>query len=273
VFPPKRFDWAQSRQTIVHFCDSKRPYPSDADLRTLRPHGSVLELHCHAWQGTAGSQYGVLRDNSWTDRRFEPKSADELRRAVRAAHAIGMKVVVYMSPFYAASPTPEGIDEFVKKVVQRKKEYDFDGVYFDGVSANVAAAYEFVTRTRQAIGDDGILYLHLTSCPDIVCPFIDCHADYVLRGEHLALDRDYARWHVSGYNLGNSTGFFCGSKSHVSKELIDLLLSVHARIAVFLGNKKDEAAWGPNRYFPTAAEQQLLVREYYPRLDAEGIGE
>ena len=40
---------------------------------------------------------------------------------------------------------------------KRKKEYGFDGVYFDGAFGSVAAAYQVVLRTRQVIGDEGKL--------------------------------------------------------------------------------------------------------------------
>jgi len=66
------------------------------------------------------------------------------------------------------------------------------------------------------LGDDGILHMHLTGVPDMICPFMDCHADYLLRGEHAGLAPDYARWHVSGYNLSNSIGTFCYDRLRVN---------------------------------------------------------
>jgi len=265
AFPPKPFDWAQSRETMLHSFSCKHPYPSDAELRAWRRYGSVLTLHSWVWKGSSGSRYGVEKDNSWTAGDFEPKSAEEFRRVVQTAHSLGMKVIPYMSPYYAARPTSEGINGFVRKVAQRKKEYGLDGVYFDGAAESVKTAYDAVVWTRQAIGDDGILHMHLTGVPTMVCPFIDCHADYLLRGEHLGLSRDYARWHVSCYNLGNSIGTFCYDRLRVSPSMIELVFSVHARLPCWVG----DGTWNGAKYHLTEPEQQLMIREYYPRLRQE----
>jgi hypothetical protein len=262
AFPPKPFDWTQSRETMLHSFSCKHPYPSDADLRAWRRFGSVLTLHSWVWKGKAGSQYGVEHDNSYEAPDFEPKSAEEFRRVVRTAHALGIKIIPYMSPYYAAKPTPAGIDKFVASVAQRQKELGFDGVYFDGAFASVASAYEVVLRTRHVIGDEGILHMHLTGVPDMICPFIDCHADYLLRGEHAGLSQDYARWHVSGYNLGNSIGTFCYDRLRVSPGMIDQIFSVNARLPFWVA----DGTWNGAKYHLTEPEQQLMIRKYYPGL-------
>ena len=141
-------------------------------------------------------------------------------------------------------------------------ELGFDGVYFDGAFASIAAAYDVVLRTRQVIGDDGLLHMHLTGVPDMICPFIDCHADYLLRGEHAGLSPEYARWHVSGYNLSNSIGTFCYDRLRVSPNMIDLIFSVNARLPSWV----DDGMWNGAKYHLTDPEQQLMLREYYPRL-------
>jgi hypothetical protein len=265
AFPPKPMDWAQSQETMLHSFSCQHPFPSDADLRGWRRLGSVLTLHSWIWRGKQGSQYGVEHDESYAAADFEPKSAEEFRRVVRTAHALDMKVIPYMSPYYAAQPTREGIDKFVASVAQRKQEYGFDGVYFDGAFSSVAAAYEVVLRTRQVIGDDGILHIHLTGVPDMICPFIDCHADYLLRGEHAGLAPDYARWHVSGYNLSNSIGTFCYDRLRVNPGMIDLIFSVHARLPFWVA----DGTWNGAKYHLTEPEQQLMLREYYPRLNKQ----
>ncbi|NUQ63298.1 MAG: hypothetical protein HUU20_12535 [Pirellulales bacterium] len=265
AFPPKPFDWSQSRETMLHSFSCKHPYPSDDDLRAWRRFGSVLTLHSWVWKGTTGSQYGVEHDNSYESPDFEPKSADEFRRVVRTAHALDMKVIPYMSPYYAAKPTPAGIDKFVATVEKRKQELGFDGVYFDGAFASIASAYEVVLRTRRVIGDDGILHMHLTGVPDMICPFIDCHADYLLRGEHGSLDQDYARWYVSCYNLGNAIGTFCYDRLRVSSGMIDRIFSVNARLPFWV----DDGTWNGAKYHLTEPEQQLMIREYYPRLQQQ----
>jgi hypothetical protein len=265
VFPPRPFPWRQSYETMLHSFSCNRPFPSDSDLADWRRYGSILTLHSWVWKGKFGSQYGVEDDESYKAREFEPKSQGELRRVIETAHRLNMKVIVYMSPYYAADPTPQGIEDFVRRVRERIQQYGFDGVYFDGAAREVRPAYEFVVRTRQALGNDAVLHLHLTGVPSLVCPFIDCHADYILRGEHLGLSEEYARWFVSGYQLSNSIGTFCYDRLRVNKDLIDRLLRVHARLPFWVG----DGTWHGAKYHLTEAEQQTMRDHYYPALEKQ----
>ena len=260
VFPPKPFDWQASCETMLHSFSWKHPYPSDDELKAWRGYGSVLTLHSFVWRGDT-DQY-IEKDNSWLQRTFQPKSEPELLRVSHTAHRLGMKVLVYMSPFYAADPATPGIDAFVAKVRTAMKRYDLDGVYFDGTFVDIRAAYEVVTKMRSAMGPAGILHIHSTGIPPINCPFIDCHANYLLWGEHEGFNRDNARWNVSGYNLSNSIGTFCYDTGRVDRNMIDIVLAANARLPVWVG----DGTWAGLNYYLDTPELQLIRQEYLPRI-------
>ena len=69
---------------------------------------------------------------------------------------------------------------FLEKMKFILDRYGFDGVYCDGLCANIDGAYEAARRIRQMIGNQGVLYVHCTILPlqKIYCPFIDCYATY-----------------------------------------------------------------------------------------------
>ena len=261
VFPPRPFDWQASCETMLHSFSWKHPYPSDEELQEWRKYGSVLTLHSWIWKGNT-DQY-VEKDDSWTQRTFRPKSEHELRRVTRTAHELKMKVIAYMSPYYQSDATSAGIDEFVVKVRNAIQDYGLDGVYFDGTFRDIRAAYEVTRKTRQAIGQEGVLHIHSTGIPPIRCPFMDTHANYMLVGEHRGLNKDDARWNVSGYNLSNSIGTFCYDAARVNQAMIDTMLSVHARLPVWVG----DGSWNGAAYHLKPPEMQLMVREYLPKLD------
>jgi hypothetical protein len=267
VFPPRPFDWKQSYETIVHTFSWKNPYPSDDQLREWSRHGSILVLHSWIWQGTTGSQYGVMMDDSWAVSKYVPKSEKELVRVVKTAQGLGMKVIVYMSPYYFKGGS---IDDFVAAVDQAMKAYSLDGVYFDGIVEpynDIMGAYDVTRKTRDAIGDERILYIHSTISPlkEIYCPFIDCYADYLLRGEHRETSEDGFRWYVSSYNLGNAIGTLCYDTQRPTRELIDLMFRVNARLPYWV----DDGTWNKKEYFLHKPEMELMKAEYFPRLRKE----
>ncbi len=270
VFPPRPFDWKQSCETIVHTFSWKNPYPSDDQLQEWSKHGSILVLHSWIWQGKTGSQYGVMMDDSWAVSKYEPKSEKELVRVVKTAHDLGMKVIVYMSPYYFKGGSN---DDFVAAVDKAMKTYSLDGVYFDGIVEpynDIMGAYDVTRKTREAIGNERILYIHSTISPlkEIYCPFIDCYADYLLRGEHRKTSEDAFRWYVSSYNLGNAIGTLCYDTQRPTRELIDLMFRVNARLPYWV----DDGTWNSKEYFLHKPEMELMKTEYFPRLKKEAAG-
>jgi hypothetical protein len=272
VFPPRPFDWAQSREGMLHSFSWKNPYPSDEQLQQWRKFGSVLTLHSWIWQGTNGRNARVEKDDSWLARDFRPKSDEELARVIQTAHRLKMKVIPYMSAFYQSDPTPAGRERFVKQIEVARQTYGFDGVYFDGIYSDIPASYELVRRARKVIGKEGILHIHVTFVPAISCPFIECYADYTLRGEHARLSNDYTRWTISGWNMSNSIGMTCYDRTRPSTTLIETMLAAHARLPIWV----DDGTWNGASYHLSAPELKLMEDEYLPRLGAQtgrGSGE
>jgi hypothetical protein len=265
VFPPRPFDWAQSREGMLHSFSWKNPYPSDEQLQEWRKFGSVLTLHSWIWQGTTGRNARVEKDNSWLARDFRPKSEEELARVVRTAHRLKMKVIPYMSAFYQSDPTPAGREKFVKQIKGARQAYGFDGVYFDGIYYDIPASYELMRQVRKVIGKEGILHIHVTGVPKICCPFIECYADYTLRGEHARVNNNYARWTISGWNMSNSIGMPCYDGTRPSQTLIETMLAAHARLPIWV----DDGTWDGGAYHLTAPELKLMEDEYLPRLQQE----
>ena len=265
VFPPRPFDWAQSREGMLHSFSWKNPYPSDEQLTEWRKFGSVLTLHSWIWQGTNGSIARVEKDDSWLGRDFKPKSAEELTRVIKTAHRLKMKVIPYMSAYYQSDSTPAGREKFVKQIERAHQVYGFDGVYFDGICYDIPASYELMRQVRKVFGKKGILHIHVTGVPAICCPFIECYADYTLRGEHARLSKDYIRWTISGWNMSNSIGMTCYDRTRPSKTLIEMMLAAHARLPIWV----DDGTWNGAAYYLSAPELKLMEDEYLPRLQAE----
>ena len=263
VFPPRPFDWAQSREGMLHSFSWKNPYPSDEQLKEWRKFGSVLTLHSFIWQGTTGGDARVEKDNSWLARDFKPKNEEELTRVVKTAHRLKMKVIPYMSAHYQSDPTPAGIEKFVKQIESARQTYGFDGVYFDGIYYDIQASYELMRRVRKVIGKEGILHIHMTGMPKI--PFIECYADYTLGGEHAGqskMSENYIRWTISDWNMSNAIGMTCCDRTRPSLDLIEMMLAAHARLPIWVG----DGTWDGATYHLTAPELKLMEDEYLPRL-------
>jgi len=263
VFPPRPFDWAQSREGMLHSFSWKNPYPSDEQLKAWRKFGSVLTLHSWIWKGTNDADARVEKDDSWLVRDFKPKSGEELTRVVKTAHRLGMKVIPYMSAHYQSDPTPAGIEKFIKQIESARQSYGFDGVYFDGIYYDIQASYELMRRVRKVIGKEGILHIHMTGMPKI--PFIECYADYTLRGEHATVTANYTHWTVSGWNMSNSIGMTCYDRTRPTQTLIDLMLAAHARLPIWV----DDGTWDGAFYHLTTPELKLMESAYLPRVQQE----
>jgi hypothetical protein len=181
----------------------------------------VLTLHADVWQDIpqdakeklsgipryAGYVHGPM---PFAAAKHVPLDMKGFIRVRDEAHQNGMKVVVYLSPYYSTAPD---IYAEMRRVLN---EYKLDGLYFDGISMDFRKSYAVARRAREILGDNRILYVHCSSDPlddgRIYCPFIDTYADYILRGEPgvwgLKLD-DFLRWTLSGYHISNAVGYWC----------------------------------------------------------------
>jgi hypothetical protein len=217
VFPPRPYNWDRAFQAIEH----DGGYLTNEQIRDAAKYCKVLTLHADVWQDIpqdakeklsgipryAGYVHGPM---PFAAAKHVPLDMEGFIRVRDEAHKSGMKVVVYLSPYYSTAPD---IYAEMRRVLN---EYKLDGVYFDGISMDFRKSYAIARRAREILGDNRILYVHCSSDPlddgRIYCPFIDTYADYILRGEPgvwgLKLD-DFLRWTLSGYHISNAVGYWC----------------------------------------------------------------
>ena len=217
VFPPRPYNWNHAFEAIEH----DDGYPSNDQIAAAAKYCKVFTLHAGIWQDIPENvkeslsqipRYkGYVRGPMpFASSKHVPTNMEEFIRVRDEAHKRGMKVVVYLSPYYSTAP------DIFAEMQRVLSEYKLDGLYFDGISMDFRKSYAVIRRAREILGDNRILYVHCSSDPlndgRIYCPFIDTYADYILRGEPgvwgLKLD-DFLRWTLSGYNISNAVGYWC----------------------------------------------------------------
>jgi hypothetical protein len=230
VFAPRPYNWKRAFAAIEHDglpadftpaqLDGAGAYPSNDLIEAAAKHCKIYNLHAYIWQDAPEDVKAkwAPRQNEkyaghpqpWLTPKHVPLDMQEFIRVRDEVHESGMKLVVYLSPFYSAAP------DIFAEMQRVLNEYQVDGLYFDGISSDFRKSYAVIRRAREILGDNRILYFHATNDPlddgRIYCPFVDTYADYVLRGEGgvsgLKLD-DFLRWTVSGYNISNAVGYWC----------------------------------------------------------------
>jgi hypothetical protein len=128
---------------------------------------------------------------------------------------------------------------------------------------NPAALYALARRTRELIGEDGILEWHSTTALGsgrCYLPHADAYVDFILRGEgrkSLYADFEYLRYFVSGYNINNCIGVLCNNGPvGVNGDLVRDVLRANGRFHVIAG-------WLDKPEFV-----KVLEEDYFPRLNA-----
>ncbi len=273
ICPPKPYDWERSvRDHVVWHWSNRLAYPPDDTLASWAKHGNIVLL-----------QSEVMLWKDW-NLAFEPRlGAGEFARVRNTVHRLGMRFIVYTSPYYflrgtpleknamnsfasftnwpAGTPTGENIDLFMAEITKLVHAHKPDGLYFDGqYIENPAALYALARRTRALLGEDGILEWHSTDAlgPDMCfLPQADAYVDFVLRGEgreRLYGSDRYLRYFVSGYGSSNSIGVLCNNGSRPTRELVRRLIDVNARMHTLAGWLADPELVG------------ILDTEYRPRM-------
>jgi len=255
VCPPKPYDWDRSlRDNVVWHWSNKLAYPPDDVLRGWSQHGNIVLL-----------QSELLLWKDW-NLAFVPRlGAQEFARVRKTVHDAGMRFIVYTSPYYflkhtALEPrafntfenfagwppgtaTGENMGWFLPEIGQVMREYQPDGLYFDGqYLENPAALYALAREARDIVGKDGILEWHSTwalgpkSC---YLPQADAYVDFILRGEGNDKEYgrfDYLRFFVSGYNISNSVGVLCNNGPvGITPQLARDVLKANARFHTLAG--------------------------------------
>ena len=267
VFPPREFETDQYyEECIMHHGTIQPwvvdPFPTDDMIERAREHTSVLVLHEGLWAGKLtrrGKPIVTVADlyaeGAYASHDFVAFDENELVRTVKTAHRLGMKVLPYVSPYYASARGRV----YWRNVENRIAQYEMDGLYFDGISHDILESYDTIRTARNVVGE-GSLYVHCTSDPvskNVFCPFIDTHADYILRAEHAtALSDPYLRYVISGYNTSNTIGHLCyyDFPPDTLRETIEKALEYKFRF--YLGS-------------PETDLERVLLEDYFPRLKQE----
>jgi len=274
VFPPRPYNWKRSFQSLAHEGWrkplEKYAYPDNEIIKDTARFCDIFAVHSYIWPGGDRAP--------WLIPKFVASDAEKFKRMRDAVKQSGMKLVLYLSPYYYRG---EDLFAELRGLLAEDKT---DGFYFDGVSGDFRKSYRFVRHSRRILGDERILYTHCSTDPlgsaNIYCPFIDTYSDYILRGEAGRGGRsreDFLRWICSGYNISNTVGIWCyygstGASGYVHKvpspEDVDAALKNHARIwrtrmsweVVGGGNVSDF----DNVYYPALEKLRAKIRGKSP---------
>ena len=249
ICPPKGYDWERSfRDNVLWHWSNQSGYPADTDLVAWAKESNTVLL-----------QSEVMLWKDW-NLAFVPRLGDgEFVRVRETCHKQGMKFIVYTSPYYFLRGTPGesqamnsfenfkgfpsgdssgvNMDLFMGEITRVMREYKPDGLYFDGQYLdNPAPLYALARRTRELLGEDGVLEWHSTwALGNGRCflPQADAYVDFILRGEgqdSVYGDFGYLRYFVSGYNTSNSIGVLCTNGPKPDAGMLDRLQASNVRL-------------------------------------------
>lgn len=255
VCPPKTYDWERSLQErVVWHWTRGDAYPSDEALTAWSKRGNVVLLQ---------SEVKLWKD--WNLDFIPREGPAEFARVRDTVHRLGMRFIVYTSPYYFLKGTAleprafnsfegftnwppgtgsgENMGLFLAAIRRVMAEHQPDGLYFDGqYTSNPAALYALAREARAVVGEKGILEWHSTSAlgsAGCYLPQADAYVDIILRGEGRGTryaDFDYLRFFVSGYNINNCIGVLCNNGPEVANpELTAQLLLANGRYHTLVG--------------------------------------
>jgi len=275
VCPPKPYPWERSIEDhVVWHWSAETGYPPDEQLRSWRAEGNTVLL-----------QSEVMLWEDW-NLDFVPRLGEaEFARVRSTIHDAGMRFMVYTSPFFFLAGTPhedlafsswdevnaltvetcpgrgQNMGLFMEAIERVMRELQPDGLYFDGQYLfDPAALYALARRSREIVGEDGLLEWHSTAALGLgncYLPQADAYVDYILRGEGWGgVSAENLRFFVSGYNISNSIGVLCNNITMpVTPELVRDVLEANARLHTPRFDWLDDPA-----------AMAMLEEEYRPKL-------
>jgi hypothetical protein len=273
--PPRPYAWESSyKDRVVWHWSMETGYPSDADITAWSPSGNILL-----------QQAEVMLWKDWSLRFIPRHSLEEFQRVNRTCERLGMRNLVYTSPFYFLAGTgleskamnnfdnfattgfSPGDDRgmnwpiFLAEITKVMRDYQPDGLYFDGIYGNVVRTYLISRKARQVVGDTGLLEYHATGSPPgggCYLPQIDTYYTFILRGEGCPeryADPDYLRYFVSTHNISNAIGVLCNNNDYkLDETFLNTLLENNIRLHLIPGWLHDY-------------RQEALTRWYWPALN------
>ena len=289
VGPARPYPWQESvsLQPLWHgsWESPEQAVPSDEKIVSYVGHGNLLWL-----------QSEKMLWKSW-HKAFKPRLPDELRRVLDTAHGLGMRVMVYASPFYFTAGlkgtntrTGENLGLYLAAVADLLDRFpDIDGIYFDGLYMDsIRNTYACCRATRELIGPDRVLMMHCTDnapyrkrgdwCYN---PAADTWANCILRGEGqgFAGGATRLRFVVSGYQVSNTIGFVCNNAGYYAptRDEVEIVLRTNSRLPYMTA---DTDGWRRQKPINKRLQEpapltkakhvRSLLSWYRPRLDAPG---
>lgn len=281
VGPPRPYPWEDSlKERVAWHWSMKTGYPSDAEIEQWSKHANILL-----------QQSEVMLWKDWSLRFIPRNGLAEFRRVNETCERVGMRNIVYTSPFYFLTGT--GLESkamnsfdnfavtgfspgdgrglnwpiFLSEITKVIKEYQPDGLYFDGIYSNIVRTYLISRKARELVGDKGILEFHATGSPPgggVYLPQIDTYFTFILRGEgcqEAYADPDYLRYFVSTHNISNSIGVLCNNNDYpLDEQFVNVLLDNNIRLHYLLGGPEDPRTQGMEKYYWPALTPQLAQR-------------
>jgi hypothetical protein len=281
VGPPRPYDWdASFKDRVAWHWSMQTGYPPDADIKAWSAYGNILL-----------QQSEVMLWKDWSLRFIPRNGLEEFQRVNRTCERYGMRNIVYTSPFYFLTGTgleskamnnfdnfatngfSPGDDRglnwpiFLSEITKVMRDYQPDGLYFDGIYGNVVRTYLIARKAREVVGDRGLLEYHATGSPPgggCYLPQIDTYFNFILRGEGSAeryTDPDYLRYFVSTYNISNAIGVLCNNNDFpLDEKFLNILLDNNIRLHYLLGGPQDPRTQAMTRYYWPALNAALPAR-------------
>ncbi len=274
VCPPKEYPWDRSlKEHVVWHWSADLAYPPDAELKTWQADGNIALL-----------QSEVLLWKDW-NLDFVPRlGTAEFERVRDTVHDLGMRLIVYTSPYFFLKDTSqekqavndkpgvcpgaivdgENMSVFLDAIRRVMRDLKPDGLYFDGqYMQNPAALYALARESRRIVGEHGLLEWHSTGAmgafgSQMYMPHADAYTDVQLRGEcqdDAYGDFNYLRFFVSGYNVNNCVGVLCNNSGKaLPLPTLETLLQANGRLHTIVN---------------PPALRDFVRKEYRPRLTSE----
>ncbi|MEI7780829.1 MAG: hypothetical protein WCJ18_02750, partial [Planctomycetota bacterium] len=281
VGPPRPYPWEESlKERVAWHWSMDTGYPADAQIEQWSKHANILL-----------QQAEVMLWKDWSLRFIPRNGPEEFQRVNRTCERVGMRNIIYTSPFYFLQGT--GLEAkamnsfenfavtgfspgdgrglnwpiFLSEITKVVKEYQPDGLYFDGIYDNVVRTYLLSRKARALVGDRGLLEYHATGSPPgagVYLPQIDTYYTFILRGEGVQAsytDPEYLRYFVSTYNISNSIGVLCNNNDFpLDEKFVNTLLDNNIRLHYLLGGPEDPRTQGMEKYYWPAVKPDLQQR-------------
>lgn len=245
AFPGREFDWEKSFKSNFMLTTGGLKntdgyifgeMPSESIIKYWSKYFNIIGLHWNGlWRSNKPRPHGpYIVDNG-----------PELRRLVKTAHKLNMKVIVHCSLFYFYRMHRD-IESFFHQINTVHEEFDTDGVYIDGLMFdasyinidNKIANWEMVRRLRQLFGNNGVIIYHGTSLgtPVATVPNIDSYCDATLNGEGVqfnSVDDLYVKYQVRKYGISNTIAMWRPDGPHPGsigyKDIVDTIIRMNGR--------------------------------------------